>query len=674
MPLLGPDLPVRPVHYDLYIEPDLHHRFFQGEVTVVMECTRDATLVAMHSANTVIKRASLSDSDRRDIEVIFSTREDAELIDFRLTYGNLVAGNSYNLTIGFSGVMREDEDDLLLAIDNYPHPANVSMNVTVWTFAKMGSARKLFPCFDEPTQRATFDVRVVRPNSFMAISSADAINCEDVDSVGDRVSCTFERTTAISPDQLALVVTNLTSVTAGRVIVWSPGLDSVADLAGQIFNASEQSLGVDFPYKNLHVVVVATAKTNVVAKGCVIMLEEPNRVCSPALDYLDPRKSSCVESLARHVVFMWFDVLVILREDRDRWLTVTLSAYYAYKVLAILLPTWGLEDLISLRVLSSMASYREPRPIAEALSAEQVPIYLSAAAWKPYAVMRMFERVLTPAIFSRQITNFLKNFTQKTATAKDVLLYLDPSLELAKNLSSWLQEPTYPLVSVQRENSTSLRLQQESFQDSPRSSSLSHHALPMSVTIQRGGKEQLSFVSWLTASSMALEIPATSPTDWILLNGDGIGYFHVLYDPPDALLLIAQLHKNHRAFTPVQRAVILNDVFYAAVSERTSPTYVAQAFRYLLSEDAWLPLMMYFEMAAKIPPHWSDAWNSSKQLDWKRHNEELCLQVSRPSFLIVLRMHVPGDGWHVDVAEQVPRERSSLRAVLRSLSLVPEPL
>lgn len=51
-----------------------------------------------------------------------------------------------------------------------------------------------------------------------------------------------------------------------------------------------------------------------------------------------------------------------------------------------------------------------------------------------------------------------------------------------------------------------------------------------------------------------------------------------------------------------------------------------------------------------------------------------CLGSGEPSFLIVLRMHVPGDGWHVEVAEQVPRERGLLRALLRSLSLVPEPL
>ncbi|XP_077553184.1 uncharacterized protein LOC144167936 [Haemaphysalis longicornis] len=51
-----------------------------------------------------------------------------------------------------------------------------------------------------------------------------------------------------------------------------------------------------------------------------------------------------------------------------------------------------------------------------------------------------------------------------------------------------------------------------------------------------------------------------------------------------------------------------------------------------------------------------------------------CLGSGEPSFLIVLTTHVPGDGWHVEVAEQVPRERGSLRAVLRSLSLVPKPL
>ncbi|XP_037272475.2 glutamyl aminopeptidase [Rhipicephalus microplus] len=632
------DLAVRPIHYDLQITPNFHRQYFTGEVNLMVECLRDTSLITMHSRNLLIKKAVLRDDSGNNIDVAFFTNEDTGRLELRSTTGRLLHESRYNITIDFSGIMNKEGDDISLLIDSYSDADNPSEIVRAWTFAKLRSARRLFPCFDSPSHRATFEVRVLRPKSFVAISSAHESSCKGV---GDRVLCTFQRTVRISPDQLALVVTNLSSVTQGRVTLWSPALPALADLADRIVAVAEKEMGVKLPCEKLRVIAVTTLDKPASTKWCVVIVEARERVCSLTAEFTK-KKSSCVVPLVGHVISMWFGVVVAFPDDSDRWLCVTLSVYYSFKVLGILFPTWGIDELIALRVLTSKSSYREPKPIKFVLQA--LPEHVNAIVWKSVGILRMFESVITSAVFTNGTTRFLKSFQYKAASSSDVLRTLDSSCALFRNLSTWLSDPVYPLVTMRRTNATYLALLQETFRDLSRFSYPSRNALPMTVTARRGGTQEPSFVSWMTNISQTLQIPPTSSKDWILVNSDGIGYFRVLYTPLDMSLITNQLNEDPSAFTPIQRAVLVDDLFYAALSGRITSNYFAEAIKHLPSEEAWLPLMTYLELAANIPYQWLGAWKAGGVLDWRVFNVNFCsralvgnMKAQRESAKVLLR-------------------------------------
>ncbi|KAL1427757.1 hypothetical protein MTO96_003104 [Rhipicephalus appendiculatus] len=632
------DLTVRPIHYDLQITPNFYRQYFTGEVNLMVECVRDTSLLTMHSKDLLIKKAVLRDDSGNNIDVAFFTNEDTGRLELWLTTGRLLSESHYNITVGFSGIMNKEGDDISLLTDSYPDADDPSKIVRAWTFAKLRSARQLFPCFDSSSQRATFEVRVLRPKSFVAISSADESSCTGV---GDRVLCTFQRTVRISPDQLALVVTNLSSVTQGRVTLWSPALSSLADLADRIVTVAEKEMGVELPCEKLRVIAVTTLGQPVSTKWCVVIVEARERVCSLTAGFMK-KKSDCVVPLIGHVISMWFGAVVVFPDVSDRWLSVTFSVYYSFKVLGVLFPTWGIDDLVAHRVLTSKSSYREPTPIKFVLQA--LPEHVNAIAWKSVGILRMFENVITSTVFTNGTTRFLKTFQYKTASSSDVLRTLDPSCELFRNLSTWLSDPAYPLVTMRRTNATYLAVQQETFRDLSRFSYPSRNALPMTVTVQKNGRQEPSFVSWVTNMSQTLQVPATSPKDWILVNSDGIGYFRVLYTPLDMSLITEQLNKDPGAFTPIQRAVLIDDLFYAALSGRITSNYFAEAIKHLPSEEAWLPLMTYLELAANIPYQWLGAWKAGGVLDWRVFNVKFCsralagnMRAQRESAKVLLR-------------------------------------
>ncbi|KAK2512329.1 hypothetical protein Q9233_016329 [Columba guinea] len=90
--------------------------------------------------------------------------------------GRLRAGRRYVLQLGFEGRLEEDLDGLFLT--RYTDQGRSSMLIA--SQLEPTYARTVYPCFDEPAMKATFNIRIVHDPSYVALSNMPAIDVSEM--------------------------------------------------------------------------------------------------------------------------------------------------------------------------------------------------------------------------------------------------------------------------------------------------------------------------------------------------------------------------------------------------------------------------------------------------------------------------------------------------------------
>lgn len=106
---------VRPVHYDLFLHPDLEKGTFKGTVTITIDIADRRSHIALHQKDLEITAASLKTYDPEEsfnsgidvpIKEYYTVEKLEELL---VTFNEDLSPGSYNLTFEFKGALQPDK-------------------------------------------------------------------------------------------------------------------------------------------------------------------------------------------------------------------------------------------------------------------------------------------------------------------------------------------------------------------------------------------------------------------------------------------------------------------------------------------------------------------------------------------------------------------------------------
>ena len=200
---------LQPQSYALSLSPDLDTMQVQASVSITLFVNETTEYVILHASSMEIDDAQTgvvgySNSESLEVKRMFwYTDNDFYVVEMA---SKLPEGDSVVLSLSFSYTLATD----LQAFYNSSYiDQDGTKHVLATTQFEPTSARKAFPCFDEPAFKANFSISITHDPRYNATSNMPAISQTSVRKRDEKVTTKFQTSVKMSTYLVAFVVSDL---------------------------------------------------------------------------------------------------------------------------------------------------------------------------------------------------------------------------------------------------------------------------------------------------------------------------------------------------------------------------------------------------------------------------------------------------------------------------------
>ncbi|KAL1422180.1 hypothetical protein MTO96_022392 [Rhipicephalus appendiculatus] len=588
---------------------------FNGTVTITFVCRKRTDKIALHAAAglavDVLNVVATFRSVQKPLRIDNTSRNVLEdLYHIRLR-DQLHRNERYNLTLRFSGTVGTEPKGLYRV--GYTDVPGKRHKWALLTKMRPKYARRVFPCFDDPSVTASFDITIVHKKGVNALSNMPVYRTER--RTPDLVADTFARTPRIPTLLIALTLNDFPSFGKGTMRVWTRASATALaqrlalDVVPKLLEHYEDYYETKYPMPKLDIVILSNCSIDTSGYFGLIFMKEPTFVLQ------NPRKTMAkdalhrLSALAHAISAQWFGNHVTLSGWNNIWMSRALAGFNKYSALKKIDPYWDSADLELVYDVHE-ALYSDSLGTHYALSDEESievlaenPL-INVDLKKGLALIRMVEAFLSNNSFRKGLSEFLQSYRHERIHEDDVWRAFEKAenmsgnpMDLTSVMHSWTRQDGYPLVTVKRfyASGTAKISQCRYFYNEPRLENSNVWHIP--ITFANGGPfsqfKDHPPVVWLSKPDGKLtDVPFN--TTWLLLNLKAKGFYRVNYDKRNWMMLIEQLKKDHTAIPHQNRAQILSDIYDLARSGALQMSLAFSASRYLTKEREFLPWKAVF--------------------------------------------------------------------------------
>lgn len=581
---------VVPSHYELTLVPDLDAGTFTGSVAVSADVGDEVDEVVLNALDLSIGEAWLENPEgvRRNATVTLD--EEAERATLHLE--EPAAAGAWVVHLRFAGVL----NDLLTGFYRSTFTDDEGAErVIATTQFEATSARRAFPCWDEPELKASFGVTLIVDEGLTAVSNAAEVDRRDAG--GGRVAVTFADTMVMSTYLVAFVVGPLEvteAVDAGGTplrVVHPPGEAHLTAFALEVGAFAlaffEDYYGIPYPGDKLDLVAVPDFAFGAMENlGCVtfrevLLLVDPATATQPELQRV-------VDVIAHELAHMWFGDLVTMKWWNGIWLNEAFATFMELLCTDAFRPEWDrwVDFGLSRTAAFDVDSLGSTRPIEfDVVSpADSEGMFDVLTYEKGAAVVRMLEQWLGAEAFRQGIRGYLAAHAYantETTDLWDAIEAANPGTPVRKVMDTWIFQGGYPLVSVERTDS-GIRLRQERFAyEGGVDAAPATWAVPLVIASGAEGAGTAEAAvsgrrldrALLEAGGLELDLPGA---DWVQANAGGSGFYRVDYD---AELRAALTARAQTVLSPIERYGLVDDTWASVLAGRTTTPEMCELIR-----------------------------------------------------------------------------------------------
>ena len=527
---------VKPISYKLFFNTDFKNFIYEGKEEILVSISKPANSIKINSNKIKFKDAKIvSGGVSQDCKVNLDQKNKVATLSF-----NKAVSGKATLLINFTGINNEDMYGFYKS--DYISQKGTKEHILTSQF-EAADARAAFPCFDEPSFKATFDVTIEIPKDMKAISNMPA-KSETISK--DRKTVKFMTTPKMSSYLLFLGAGKFESISTslGRLKInalATPGKKQLCYLAlgyaKKFIAFYENYFGIKYPLPKVDLIAIPDFAAGAMENWGAITFRETAMLGTEkgsSVSY----KQQIAETVAHELAHQWFGDLVTMEWWNDLWLNESFATYMSFKAMEAVFPEWQMDiqyfdEVIATAFSADSLIHTHPISVDVSTPEEINEIFDEISYEKGGTFLHMLEDFATPKVFRAGLHSYLKTHSYSNATKYDLWgsIYQEslkssmPNGKFIKKFADkWLDNVGYPIIIV-KEGSKNAGLHQQRFVISkPAGSKVDSQKWIIPVKYLSGSKERFGLMT-----EDKLEI-AHNESDTLKLNYRQDYLYRVMYE------------------------------------------------------------------------------------------------------------------------------------------------
>lgn len=521
---------VKPLHYDLTLEPLFDSFTFNGEVSIDLHVNERSDFVTLNSLEIDIKEAKINDIVIDKI----TFDEDKQSVTFKFD-DHLVEGANAVLHIKFVGQL----NDKMAGFYRSSYQEDGKTKYLATTQMEPTDCRRAFPSFDEPALKAKFDISLIADKDLVALSNMDEKETTLLDSGKKKVS--FNTTPLMSTYLVAFIVGDLKYVENNdyRVpikVYATPGSEKLgqysADIAAQTLKFFDKKFDIPYQLPKMDMVAIHDFSAGAMENFGLITYRTVDLLLDPVNSNVNT-KQRVTEVVMHELAHQWFGNLVTMDFWDGLWLNEGFATWMSWYACDSLYPDWKVwESYVSdsLQHALTLDALRASHPIEVPVKrADEINQIFDAISYsKGSSLLKMISKWLGEENFIKGVSQYLKKHKWGNTKTSDLWEALsDVSGEdVVKVMDIWTKNIGFPIVTVKESGNGEINVTQNRYlatADVKPEEDQVLYPVFLGLKTSEGTDESLA----LTERSKTFTI--STPDDFFKINGDQSGIYRTAY-------------------------------------------------------------------------------------------------------------------------------------------------
>ncbi|XP_078048992.1 puromycin-sensitive aminopeptidase isoform X1 [Augochlora pura] len=588
---------VLPCHYEIFLTPNLKTFVFNGKMNVNVDVVKSTDTVVVNSMDINIKSVAFHCQEK---DPILTKKIDISIPDETITFifnEKLPSGKSGYLSVEFDGEINDKMKGLYRS--KYTR-LDGNVDYAAVTQFESTDARRCFPCWDEPSHKATFDIVLNVPLGLTALSNMPVKKKET--NQESMETYYFETTPIMSTYLVAIVIGEFdyiedTSRDGVLVRVYTPKSKTeqgrfALETSVKVLPYYKDYFGIAYPLPKIDLIAIADFSSGAMENWGLVTYRETCLLVDPQ-NTSAHRKQWIALVVAHELAHQWFGNLVTMEWWTHLWLNEGYASFVEFLCVADLFPEYDIwsqfvtDTYIAALELDALQN-SHPIEVPVGHPSEIDEIFDEISYNKGACVIRMLHAYIGDDDFRKGMNLYLNRYSYGNAETMDLWRALEEASNknVGSVMSTWTEQQGFPVVTVQHRqegNDRILTLTQKRFlAGGVEETGDSSWIIPISVSTSEDPKKFV-ITDLLDEKTKEFRVKDVAPDSWVKLNPGTIGFYRTHYSS-DALTLLLPAVKDG-TLPPLDRLGLFDDLFAVAQAGRAFTVEVLQLMHAFQKED-----------------------------------------------------------------------------------------